>query len=107
MHTGNGVHSLIRLVKAVRKKRGNRMSMGAETRQGEDFKTKKAFKEAVANDPKSFRLFDTSLFDPEPDHNGETLPIGKRFEVVGPNVYRDRRWYATIEKKADGTVTVK
>lgn len=79
------------------------MSFGAS----EGFKTKAALKAAVAErGADAVMVFDTSGFG-----NRGTVPVSElRLGVdviVGPDVYRDRRWYANVGKKADGTLYIK
>jgi len=68
------------------------------------FKYKKAFKEAVKA-RKPVRLEATSLFGNEYDGDLYQAPPGKYF-VVGPDPYKKRNWYVTIEIK-NGSITVK
>lgn len=53
---------------------------------GATYKTKKDLKASVG---KRLRYVETSLFGAEFQENGQ-------FCVVGPDPYRDRRWYATV-----------
>lgn len=68
--------------------------------------TKKALREALLADPASVRLVTTSAFGGFAGRATE-LPAGLTFNVVGPDPYRKRSWYASVERKADGSVTCK
>lgn len=50
-------------------------------------------------------VYGTSLFGDESAANVAELPNGAT--IVGPDVERDRRWYASIARKADGSIVVK
>lgn len=50
-------------------------------------------------------VFGTSAFGNEPAANVAELPNGA--QIVGPDPYTRRTWYATIVRKADGTITIK
>ena len=50
------------------------------------YKTKKELKAGIGKNPS---FIETSVFGPEYKGDG-------RYTVVGPNPYRDRKWYATI-----------
>lgn len=69
------------------------------------FKSKKALREAVeaGEDP---GVFGTSVFGNEQAERCSELADTSAV-IVGPNVYNDRRWYATIARKRDGSLTVK
>jgi hypothetical protein len=60
---------------------------------GAAYPTKKALKLSIG---KPLRYIETSLFGSEYDPNGT-------FAVVGPDPYRDRRWYASVTMK-DGLI---
>ena len=67
--------------------------------------TKKQLKEAVRDIPDKVYLYTTSMFN---GWSGRAvdLPDGMQFNVVGPDPERSRKWYATVKKKADGTLVV-
>ena len=67
--------------------------------------SKKAFREAVQADADNCWLEATSVFGDEYSGTVADAPSGT-YSVVGPDPYRDRRWYATVTKR-DGKVTVK
>lgn len=60
---------------------------------GASYKTKKALKASVG---KTLRYVETSIFGTEYQDNGT-------FCVVGPDAYRNRKWYATVTMK-DGLI---
>lgn len=67
----------------------------ATDNRGRNFKTKKALREAYADDPTQVEFADTSAFNPRGVLNGaELTPIDV---IVGPDPYRDRRWYANVK----------
>lgn len=61
-------------------------------------KTKKALKEAMANDPSHVRFDSTSMFD-NLHCTGVGIPEGTTLSVVGPDPYTKRSWYATVTDK--------
>lgn len=70
--------------------------------------TKKAFKEAVLNDPSRVYVDDPSVFDPV---SGTVLEVitrlaerGKRFFTV--TNHPKRSWFAQVERTAHGTIKV-
>lgn len=67
--------------------------------------SKKAVREAVAADPSRVRLEATSVFGNEYDGPVSKAPDG-RYSFVGPDPYRNRRYYGTIVV-SDGKITVK
>ena len=71
-----------------------------------DIPTKKALKEAFANKPTLVTLYETSMGNEHKVHFWNSLEIGVKYSVVGPNPYNSRKWYATVEKKQDGTIKV-
>ena len=62
-----------------------------------NFKTKKAFKEAVANGDQ------VTVFSPGPF----PAPSNGRTTIEGPHYPQPHRWYATVEVKDGIVVTVK
>jgi len=64
---------------------------------GARYKTKKALKESVG---KPLRYIETSMFGSEYNPNGT-------FCVVGPDPYRNRKWYAEVTMKDGLIVKVK
>jgi hypothetical protein len=60
--------------------------------------TKKALKEALQTEPEHVELEATSLFGNEFGGPVLEMPEGKRVAVVGPDPYKKRNWYATLER---------
>ena len=58
--------------------------------------TKKALREAVADDPSTVSLEATSMFGNEYDGSLAEASTTQRFTVVGPDPYNKRNWYANI-----------
>jgi len=69
-------------------------------------KSKKALKEVVATAPGCVTLEATSIFNNEFDGYLVDAPVGDYF-VVGPDPYKDRRWYAQITVTPDRKFKVK
>lgn len=61
-------------------------------------KTKKVLKEAYTAG-KEIILDSTSAFGPAFYGSAEDLKEGDNFVVVGPDPYRKRNWYASVERK--------
>jgi hypothetical protein len=81
---------------------GGTMTQGIWTENGDRFPSKKAMKDAVT----TASLEATSIFGNEYDGPITFAPAGDYF-VVGPDPYTSRKWYAHINVKSDGKVTVK
>lgn len=84
-------------------------NLHAKTLTGENFPTKKSFREAVAADPSEVVLTCYDLLGP---FAGETfraneLPVHEQFVVPGPDPQNNRVWYANIRRSVDGIITVK
>lgn len=60
------------------------------------YKTKKELKAAIGE---KLHYVETSYFGAEYKSNGE-------FAIVGPDAYRDRKWFATVTMKDDKIVKV-
>jgi hypothetical protein len=73
------------------------------------FKSKKALREAVeAEGAENVGVFGTSIFGNETASNvAELADQDASAVIVGPNVYSDRRWYASAVRGKDGKVKVK
>jgi len=63
--------------------------------------TKKALVEAIIEYPEKVHLTNLSAFGGWSGRANE-LPIGYKADVVGPDPYKDRRWYATVSRQATG-----
>lgn len=74
-----------------------------------DIPTKKALKDFFANMPESVEIYSTDAFGPNANktYNSDTLVVGDKYTVTGPNPYTSRKWWATVEKLANGKITVK
>lgn len=68
--------------------------------------TKKALKEALAADPTQVRLYATSSMGPQFNDTADQLPDDMSFNVVGPDPYTKRDWYATVRKGVKGKLMV-
>lgn len=72
-------------------------------------KSKKAIKEAVADDPNRVTIERTALgregYVKLPDASDDD--IGPLNPFVGPDPYRSRKWYGQIIRQADDTFKVK
>lgn len=71
---------------------------------GERPPTKKALREALTNAPATVELDSTAAVGA---HIGETfrgdnIPDGVRLNVVGPDPYTARNWYANVTRGRDG-----
>lgn len=66
--------------------------------------TKQALKDAIASDPSSVFLYATSDLGPQFHDTADNLPDDMEFNVVGPNPYKNRNWYATVSKGVGGKV---
>lgn len=77
------------------------MVTGAFEQGGADFrsdkKTKKALKEAIAANPDEVYLYSTSAFGGW-SGMASALPEDMKFNVVGPDPYKNRSWYATVTR---------
>jgi hypothetical protein len=69
--------------------------------------SKKAMKEAIKADPSKVYFYTTSMFPPQWNGSAAELPDDLVLSVVGPDPERKRSWYASVEKRKDGTVIVK
>jgi hypothetical protein len=72
-------------------------------------RTKKALREALASAPDTVWFDQTSAFlapgwDPRIHLDG--LEPGVTLTVVGPDPYRDRRWYASVTRDRAGKIRV-
>lgn len=79
---------------------------GAFDYDGMDFRSKKAFREAVAADPSRVELYDTSYVGARDPIVAANLPEDLVWHVTGPNPYTSRKWYANVSRNAKGQVKV-
>lgn len=68
--------------------------------------SKKAVKEAVADDPYRVTVEATSIFGDEFDGALPNYDGAKGITFVGPDPYTKRSFYGTITRKGDGTFKV-
>lgn len=62
-----------------------------------DIPTKAELKRTIAEDPAKVYIYSTSPFEPFEGNAGE-LVEGLKYTVTGPNPYKTRKWYATLQK---------
>lgn len=62
-------------------------------------KSKKAIKEAVAASPEQVEAEATALIGHEFSGSIVNMPEGEKVAFVGPDPYRDRKFYGTITKR--------
>jgi len=74
-----------------------------------DIPTKKELKGRIATYPTKVEFYVTDAFGPNAGKTVmmDNMDIGIKYTVVGPNPYTSRKWYATVEKLPNGTITVK
>lgn len=72
----------------------------------QNLKKKKDLKDAIKNVPGNVQLYSTSAFDNEWSGLASEIPEGLTFNVVGPDPYTDRNWYASVKRNSKGAVTV-
>jgi len=73
------------------------MSIHVTDAEGNEFKSKKAFREFASEAPDSVRFEDTSFHGSRGVFWGTDNPLLTSSDViVGPNAYRNRKWYANI-----------
>lgn len=77
---------------------------------GADFdapkKSKTAFKAAIKDHPEQVYLYATSSMGPQFRGYASMLPDDVTFNVVGPNPYGDRSWYASVKVGVKGKLVV-
>lgn len=71
---------------------------------GERPPTKKALREALANAPTTVELDSTAAVGGHvgKTFRGDAIPEGVRLNVVGPDPYTARNWYANVTCGRDG-----
>lgn len=67
-------------------------------------KTKTALKKAIKENPSGVTLYATSDMGPQFNGPASSLPEGTTFNVVGPNPYTKRDWYASVKRGRNGLV---
>lgn len=86
------------------------VNVGARYTEDEcDIPTKSGLKGTLKTDRTLVTFYVTDAFGENVGKvlRGDDLDIGVKYSVTGPNPYNNRKWYATVEKRADGTITVK
>lgn len=75
----------------------------------EDYPTKRALKQAIMDKPDNVFFYGTSVIPGTVLDTGTVDILGKgvKYSVTGPNPYTNRKWYATVEIKENGTIYVK
>ena len=68
-------------------------------------KSKKAVREATADNPRRVHLEATSIFGNEYDGSLADAPLGEYF-IVGPDPARARNFFGHIVKEASGKIVV-
>ena len=68
-----------------------------------DFRTKKALKDAI---PADVVFYGTGMDNRNVRYIADDLVVGVKYSIAGPNPYTNRKWYATVEKLANGTIKV-
>lgn len=84
------------------------ISCGVRTSEGGRISTKKRLKELAERTPHLVHFDVTSPYD-RPDLSDstiDTIATDVKLSVAGPDPYTSRKWYATIERGADGKVKV-
>jgi hypothetical protein len=64
--------------------------------------SKKAVKDAIATDPESVMIEDTSIFPGGFSGPVSDWPVGKTITFVGPDPYTSRKFYGNIVRTAKG-----
>jgi hypothetical protein len=87
------------------------MSTITHIQGGADFqctgrRTKKALKTLIETDASKVYLYATSSMGPQFSGKASDLPEDAEFNVVGPDPYTKRDWYATIKYGVKGKLIV-
>lgn len=71
------------------------------------FRSKRELREAVRREgAEAIEVFGTSMFGDETARTVADL-AGTSAVIVGPDVYQDRRWYANVIRKRDGSIDIR
>lgn len=74
---------------------------------GQRPRSKRALKEALADDPTRVEVEWTSLFAALPSWSRVSdMPLGSSVTFVGPDPYTRRNFYGTISRKMDGSFRI-
>ncbi len=71
-----------------------------------DIPTKKALKDAIAANPAKVYFYPTSEFNATIPGTLDIMEKGVKYSVTGPNPYKNRKWYATVEITQSGAIRV-
>lgn len=71
-----------------------------------DFASKKALKDAIKTNPANVLFVGTSGFNGVTHGTLDILDKGVKYSVCGPNPYKSRKWYATVEITHSGAIRV-
>lgn len=89
------------------------INAGAKTTTGENFKTKTALKKALKEAPQAV-VFNTTGNFPNAEETVTASELDWRprskdeaWQVVGPDPFTDRKWYATVTVNRLGNLVVK
>lgn len=83
------------------------VNVGASLRpDNTDFPTKTALKRWIKDEPVLVVLYETTMGKEDNRISCDSLDIGVKYSVTGPNPYNSRKWYATVEKRQDGRIVV-
>lgn len=63
---------------------------------GEPVKTKAALKRALKDSPGDVTFYGTSPLQDIGEFGVEAIPIVDKLQVVGPDPFTSRKWYATV-----------
>ena len=69
-------------------------------------KTKKELKQTISEVPHNVYLYATSDMGPQFNGPADRLPEGTTFNVVGPDPYTKRTWYASVKVGPGGKLVV-
>lgn len=85
------------------------VNVGArDVNTNKDIPTKAALKGLIGQYPHLVEMYATEAFGPNEGKTfiADSLDIGVRYSVTGPNPYTNRKWYATVEKLQNGKIKV-
>jgi hypothetical protein len=81
------------------------INAGCFDKNGKRIPTKKQLKEMLKADPESVVFDKTAIYDGAGTLQLHELGDGEILSVVGPDPFRDRKWYASV-RKVNGRVKV-
>lgn len=71
---------------------------------GSDIPTKSGLKEEIKKLPTNVQVYSVSPMGEQVDTTADKLQKGIKYSVCGPNPFKSRKWYATIEILDNGQV---